>query len=256
VPQGYEPVVRAVQVPDPAAFTRSLFVQELEKAGVAVGAPADGPNPRLALAASVKSYPEGDRVAQLESLPLSSTVAMALKVSHNVVANTLVLDMGTTVGGTDMADGLAVERSALTSIGVDPAAVSLGDGEGGVRSDLISPRAVVDLLTAVSRSRNAAGFRRSLPILGVDGSLASSVATTSPARGRVWAKTGTTIDGDLLNGRGILIAKGLAGYADTAGGRRVAFAIYVNNLPVESVDEAVAIGDELAAMAAAIQQGL
>jgi D-alanyl-D-alanine carboxypeptidase len=66
-------------------------------------------------------------------------------------------------------------------------------------------------------------YRAALPILGVDGSLAGS-GLTLPAKGHVFAKTGTTIsDGNLK-------AQVLAGYIDAKSGRQLAYALYVNDV--------------------------
>jgi D-alanyl-D-alanine carboxypeptidase/D-alanyl-D-alanine-endopeptidase (penicillin-binding protein 4) len=85
-----------------------------------------------------------------------------------------------------------------------------------------------------------------LPILGVDGSLAGSATPGSKAIGHVYAKTGTTVDENPLSGGGVALAKALAGYVDTASGKRLVFAIYVNNVPVGSVDDIMTLGSDVA----------
>jgi D-alanyl-D-alanine carboxypeptidase/D-alanyl-D-alanine-endopeptidase (penicillin-binding protein 4) len=69
-------------------------------------------------------------------------------------------------------------------------------------------------------------------VLGVDGTLHDSVPADSPARGAVRAKTGTYMWHDGLNNRTLLTAKGLAGYMTTSRGRRLTFALFVNNVPL------------------------
>lgn len=68
-----------------------------------------------------------------------------------------------------------------------------------------------------------------MPILGVDGSLATS-GVDLPARGHVYAKTGTTValgdDGETIE----LEAQNLAGYIETKSGRLVAYALMVNDV--------------------------
>jgi hypothetical protein len=63
-------------------------------------------------------------------------------------------------------------------------------------------------------------FRACLPILGTDGSL-SSVAVDSPARGKVFAKTGTNVGFDPLGQRLLVQSKALAASSSglTASGR-------------------------------------
>ena len=55
-----------------------------------------------------------------------------------------------------------------------------------------------------------AAFKAGLPVLGLDGTLADVVAADSPARGKVFAKTGTYTDPDLLNDRALVRSKSLA----------------------------------------------
>ena len=55
---------------------------------------------------------------------------------------------------------------------------------------------------------------RGLPIMGVDGTLAD-IQRSSPARGKVFAKTGTDGSDNYLNDGGVH-EKGLAGYIDDA----------------------------------------
>ena len=83
------------------------------------------------------------------------------------------------------------------------------------------------------------------------------MATTSPAAGHVFAKTGTLIHPDLLNGSALLNAKALAGYTTTADGVPVAFAVFVNNVPLRVLaveDFEPLAGEPLAQIAAAINR--
>ena len=72
--------------------------------------------------------------------------------------------------------------------GIDTTAISLGDGEGGAPPDYISPRAEVELLRYMATRDDFKAYKDSLPILGVDGTLADSASPNSPATGKVWAK--------------------------------------------------------------------
>jgi D-alanyl-D-alanine carboxypeptidase/D-alanyl-D-alanine-endopeptidase (penicillin-binding protein 4) len=82
-------------------------------------------------------------------------------------------------------------------------------------------------------------------VLGVDGTLADTVGRDSPARGKVFAKTGTYGDPDLLNDRVILRSKALAGVMTTADGRRLAFAFFVNEVPLPKGSTPTAVGKDL-----------
>jgi D-alanyl-D-alanine carboxypeptidase/D-alanyl-D-alanine-endopeptidase (penicillin-binding protein 4) len=85
----------------------------------------------------------------------------------------------------------------------------------------------------MDRHPQAMAFRESLPIAGVDGTLKDRMKGTA-AEGRVRAKTGT-----------IALVSTLAGYVETPGGERRAFAALVNQHL--STREAVSALDALAA---------
>jgi D-alanyl-D-alanine carboxypeptidase/D-alanyl-D-alanine-endopeptidase (penicillin-binding protein 4) len=96
-----------------------------------------------------------------------------------------------------------------------------------------------------------AAFDSALPVLGRDGTLAKSVAADSPARGHAHAKTGTYFVENELEGTTVLTSKALAGYLETASGRSLVFAAFVNNVPLEapkpnySVSDATALAGRL-----------
>jgi D-alanyl-D-alanine carboxypeptidase/D-alanyl-D-alanine-endopeptidase (penicillin-binding protein 4) len=81
-------------------------------------------------------------------------------------------------------------------------------------------------------------FHRALPILGRDGTL-SKIQPSSPAAGHVFAKTGTYALYDALNKKLMVTGKGLAGYIDTADGRHLVFAAYVNLVDIPLTPDAV-----------------
>src|SRR5262249_6945149 len=71
-------------------------------------------------------------------------------------------------------------------------------------------------------------------ILGRDGTLAKAVAGDSPARGHARAKTGTYFVENELDGTIILTSKALAGYLETASGRSLVLAAFINNVPLDA----------------------
>jgi D-alanyl-D-alanine carboxypeptidase/D-alanyl-D-alanine-endopeptidase (penicillin-binding protein 4) len=83
-------------------------------------------------------------------------------------------------------------------------------------------------------------YFRALPGLGVDGSLASVGRipfnpVIAPAFGKVFAKTGTTVEGTRLK------AQVFAGYLDARDGRRMAYVVYVNNAAVSSIADVITV---------------
>src|SRR5206468_2697779 len=93
------------------------------------------------------------------------------------------------------ARGLFIE--ALRELGVDVKAISFGGGAGGANADWVTPRAAVQLLSGMAKRPEWPAFKAGLPSLGVDGTLVDVVGKDSPARGKVFAKTGTLFWSDL-----------------------------------------------------------
>src|SRR5581483_3748023 len=132
--------------------------------------------------------------------------------------------------------------------------ISFGGAIGGDRADYVTPRATIALLRHMSTRPDFDVYRRALPVLGVDGTLAHSVKADSPARGKVSAKTGTLLWPDLMNGNYLLTSKALAGYATTAGGRQLALAIFVNNVHLREPGDRDRIGQTLGTICEAIYE--
>src|SRR5207244_1456408 len=104
-------------------------------------------------------------------------------------------------------EGLAAERQFLAELGVPVETISFGGGAGGATADHTTPRATVQLLRGLAKRTDYAVFHAALPILGVDGSLATAVPADSPARGKAFAKTGTLTAHDSLKDRALLTSK-------------------------------------------------
>jgi D-alanyl-D-alanine carboxypeptidase/D-alanyl-D-alanine-endopeptidase (penicillin-binding protein 4) len=230
IPVDSRPVLRICAVTDPEQFARGLFIESLRRAGVSVKASA--------LARPSATLPDKDSyaglttVARLESPPLAELLKVILKVSHNLYASTLPMLIAAQQGKRTLAEGLALEGNILRELGVDVQDLTLESGAGGGGCDRATPRCTVQLLQAMSRRSDFDVLRSALPVLGVDGTLYDAVGKDCPARGKVMAKTGTYVDTDLLNNRALLRSKSLAGVMTTKSGRRLVFAIFVNDVPL------------------------
>lgn len=228
------PQLRIFQAPHPVSFARTLFIEALGRAGVRVSAKPLGANP-AGLLPPWSGYAKLKKVAQFTSPPFSQTIKLILKTSHNLGANLLPLLMASQKGQRGFEQGMLIEGQTLKKMGVDLSVVSLGDGEGGVMADHFSPAAAVGLLSLMSQHRDFKAYHDALPILGVDGTLAHTVGPKSPARGKVRAKTGTSLRGDEASNRVFLAARGLAGYMTAQSGRKLIFAMYINNLLIKDM---------------------
>jgi D-alanyl-D-alanine carboxypeptidase/D-alanyl-D-alanine-endopeptidase (penicillin-binding protein 4) len=169
-------------------------------------------------------------LGEYQSAPLSEDIQVINKVSQNLHAEILLRLLGREkgTGGTVQA-GLEVLRGFLNNAGISGDDYAFFDGSGLSRENLVTPHAVVQLLQFASNQPWGKEFRDSLPVAGVDGSLADRFKELDSAA-HVYAKTGS------LGG-----VKTLSGYAITAKGDRVAFAILSNNfsLPGKRVNDVI-----------------
>jgi D-alanyl-D-alanine carboxypeptidase/D-alanyl-D-alanine-endopeptidase (penicillin-binding protein 4) len=244
IPADHPPVVRVHEVADAASHARSLLMEALERRGVHFDAAKLADNRPEALPPSdqVAGLP---KVASLVSPPFAENARLILKVSHNLHAGTLPLLVATKHGQRTLVDGLRRQGEFLARAGLDTAQLSFAGGAGGARADHVTPRGTVQLLRHMRGRPDFPVYRRAMPVLGVDGTLASSVAAESPARGQVQAKTGTLSWDNLLGGGSLLTSKSLAGYLTTKSGREVVFAAFVNNVPLRDGLDSRAVGRDL-----------
>lgn len=250
---GRKPLVRPHDVTDPASFARSLLIEALRRADVTVDASPLGNN-RLDRLPAREQYAAMRRVALLTSPPFSESARLILKVSHNLHASTLPLLLAAKHGQRTLAEGLKHQRDFLLKAGVDADSISFGGAAGGDPADFVSPRATVTLLRYMTTRDDFPLFERAMPVLGQDGTLARAVPSDSPARGKVQAKTGTMFWHNQMNGGAILTSKSLAGYMTAASGRRLVFAVFVNNLPTKTSEDRERIGKALGRLCEIIYQ--
>ncbi|HEY1603753.1 MAG TPA: D-alanyl-D-alanine carboxypeptidase/D-alanyl-D-alanine-endopeptidase [Pirellulales bacterium] len=244
IPAEAKPLVRIHEVTDAASFARSLLIEALRRADVRVEASPLDSNDDDNLPENTE-YATMQRVALLKSPPFSEAAKLILKVSHNLHASTLPLLLAARHDERTLSAGLRLQHNFLARVGVDVDSISFGGGAGGDRADYTTPRTTVQLLRYMATRPDFEEYRQALPILGVDGTLASSVGKDSPARGKVQAKTGTLVWSNVMNGTSMLNSKALAGYATTAAGRRVALAMFVNQVQIHKPDDREHVGQVL-----------
>ncbi|MBM4077823.1 MAG: D-alanyl-D-alanine carboxypeptidase/D-alanyl-D-alanine-endopeptidase, partial [Planctomycetes bacterium] len=248
IPLGHKPVLRVYEVPDPAAHSRILFSESLQRVGVTIHQPSRQPSENENSAASLPEREQVEKlpvVARHTSPPISESARLILKVSHNLQASALPLLVATKHGERTLRDGLKHQHEFLTRAGVDVESVSFGGGAGGSRADCVTPKATVQLLRYMSTRSDFEPYKRALPRLGVDGTLAKNISPESPVRDKVQAKTGTLYWENTLNRTTLLQTKALAGYMTTSKGRSLAFAIFVNNVPLNEEITIRSIGNDL-----------
>jgi D-alanyl-D-alanine carboxypeptidase/D-alanyl-D-alanine-endopeptidase (penicillin-binding protein 4) len=189
------------------------------------------------------SYAPTSQLAQLTSQPYGDYAKLIQKVSYNLGADTSLMLFGLAANGSTTVPGaLAAEQAALTSqFGIASTDLHFIDGSGG-GDTTATPHAVAMLLKGMTTRPAFTAYFDALPLLGVDGSLAfvtdfESDPTLAGAKGQVHAKTGTYVSGPPLTLKG----QSLAGYVDAKSGRRLIFMLAVNGVPINSIDDVLAV---------------
>lgn len=212
----FDQLTKKLALRNPQYYTGSLFKESLRQAGVIViGNVISGLVPN-----------DLREIAQIRR-SISSVITNMNKESDNLSAeNTLKLLGATKYGppGTSK-NGITVMKSFLTSIGIDTSRLSIADGSGVSRYNLLTSGQIVQFLTAIYRQpRIFPIFYASLPVASIDGTLAKRMRAY-PAANNLHAKTGTLNDVTCLSG-----------YVLTRDGEMLAFSIMMQHF-IGSVDD-------------------
>lgn len=153
------------------------------------------------------------------SEPLPVLVREMNKSSNNLAARHLMLSMarGFPLKAASLSAAQQSVQGWLQRQGLAGDDIALENGSGLSREERGKPRALVQLLVNAWQSKEAKTFVDSLPVAGVDGTLAHRMQH-GLATGRAFLKTGTLLD-----------ARALAGYVQGASGRFYAVAALVNH---------------------------
>lgn len=159
----------------------------------------------------------GAELAAFHSAPLPRVLELVNKDSDNYTAEYVLRAIGKATGEANRRGGLRAVERFLKSCGVDQRDARCTDGSGLARQNLVSARALVDVLRYMHRHPYGDQFKASLAVAGRDGTLAFRLSHNGTA-GRIVAKTGT-----------MTYVSGLAGYGYTGSGEIMAFALLCNN---------------------------
>jgi D-alanyl-D-alanine carboxypeptidase/D-alanyl-D-alanine-endopeptidase (penicillin-binding protein 4) len=182
------------------------------------------PSPETASASANKV------LAEHLSIPFLDDIRVTNKTSQNLHAELALRMVGKLRGyGGSFEGGTTAVRQFLLQAGLKDDEFTFLDGSGLSRRDLVTPAAAVELLIYASHQPWGAAFEESLPVSGLDGSLADRFLNT-PAAGLIHAKTGS-----------LSHVNALSGYGQTQTGKRFAFSIFCNNYNQPSGKVLVAI---------------
>jgi D-alanyl-D-alanine carboxypeptidase/D-alanyl-D-alanine-endopeptidase (penicillin-binding protein 4) len=210
-------------IEDPALYAAMALRDALLRRGITVRGEARAVHLLPDRVADLKNGPApepepGVEMARRDSAPMVEDLQLTDKVSQNLHAEMALLAVGKArrhVGSREA--GIAEEKAFLDEAGIDAGSYTFADGSGLSRLDLVTPAAVVQLLTYMYRSAARDAWMNLLPVSGEDGTLHDRFVGTDLA-GRIFAKTGT-----------LSHVSALSGYARRKNGKMRAFSILVNN---------------------------
>jgi D-alanyl-D-alanine carboxypeptidase/D-alanyl-D-alanine-endopeptidase (penicillin-binding protein 4) len=247
------PVLNISQIPDPASFARTAFIQALRRAGVRVSGNARRPNPSRLLPAST-TYPPDRRVAEHVSPPLSEFIKVILKVSYNRGANLMLCLAAAAAGSTDCNAGIGRELEVITRNGASRASTIVFDGAGADERARTSPADETTFLRTILGESWGSFIRHGMAVLGVDGNQAGNGRGT-PAAGHISVKDGQRAATTPGNYQGIITANTQVGYIEAKSGRQLVYAVFLNNTPFATFEDFLNANHDVASIAAAFQQG-
>ncbi len=241
---------------DPAEYAALALKGALERRGVKVGgtvsadhatanpamAPTDdaqaqamvktllsptAPPKTCILPSSATGSPTPVLLATHQSPTLTDDILFTMKDSQNLHAEVLMRNLGAAVAcDYRSTGGLAIVKAYLSQTGIAPNDLVLYDGSGLSGHDLVTPRSLTQILVYATKQKWGDTFKASLPVGGVDGTLANRFLPPSTLTGKVLAKTGTLGE-----------SRDLSGYLTGASGATVAFSVLVDNhLPSGGAD--------------------
>ena len=217
IPAGAPPRRLSIAIEEPAEYAAMLLARLLEGRGVRIDGAARARHAGEPALFGADRPPE-TILAEHTSLPLAEDIRLVNKNSQDLHAELLLLLAAREItGATTREEAVKFAADFFKTAGIADGDVILHDGSGLSRRDLVTPRAVVQMLNYAAAQPWDELYRSSLPVAGEDGTLSERMKNTAAA-GRVFAKTGT-----------IEHVNSLSGYAMTSRGAHLIFSILGNN---------------------------
>ena len=159
-------------------------------------------------------HPQGEMITQITSPALPILLAKINQDSNNLYAEALLKILGKKFNTNNDTEAI---KLSLSQLKIEPDSYILEDGSGLSRHNLITPKLLVELLSAIAKTNQGDIYRESLAIAKVNGTLKNRFRQSSlPIN--LWGKTGT------LTG-----VSTLSGYLEVNPKKTIVFSIFVNN---------------------------
>lgn len=187
LPQHIQTDVWHLAIPQPNHYFRDTLLTILGEAGISVN--------QIQLSDSVTI--RGEKIMEFASPPLTELIQTMNRNSNNLYAESLLKQVRKTMPAADTK--MAVFEQQLTPLGISPETYRFVDGSGLSRRNLVTPSAIAQLLQGMLKTDQAAIFRSSLAVAGVNGTLENRFQST-PLQGKLQGKTGTLTGISALSG--------------------------------------------------------
>lgn len=214
LPKGRESFQVKASIPDPEYVAAIELDQALSESGIHV-CYAPTTNRELSKAGPFEK-PELTEVYSHRSPTLASIMNFVNQKSVNLFAEHILCEIsykksgyGSTYNGANYCMKYWRERAGT--------GLFMTDGSGLSRSNAVSAKFLVELLTYMHKSKSGEKFKSTLAISGKKGTM-SSIGKGTSAQGRVYGKSGT-----------MTRVKSYAGYVDSKTGKKLAYAMIINN---------------------------
>jgi D-alanyl-D-alanine carboxypeptidase/D-alanyl-D-alanine-endopeptidase (penicillin-binding protein 4) len=227
IPRGASEFKVNIAVHDPARFAAELLKDALARRGVRVKGRVERYD---AVARVANPFDESKLivVAGVESQPLAETLKVINKQSQNLHAELALRQLGTRhVEARSLDDygrpkstsalGAEIRRQFLQRAGIEVAPLSLRDGSGLARQNLVTPRSTAQLLEFMLAHPRAKTWLASMTIAGSDGTLKRRMRDSTAAN-NMRGKTGT-----------LTFVNALSGYITTKRGQTLILSLMGNN---------------------------
>lgn len=210
-------VKESVTVNNPTKFAAHVLKEVLESRGIKVRGQAID-NDEIGI---VRDYQKLTPLFTQVSPSLKDIIKVVNKISQNLYSEQLLKTIGyEKLKYGSIENGLKASKNLLKQMGIDPDNLQIVDGSGLSRLNLFTPAQLNSLLRFMYRSKYFNEFYESLPIAGVDGTIANRMKNTR-AMNNVRAKTGY-----------INAVRSLSGYVTTTDGEMLTFVMIANNFLV------------------------
>jgi len=199
-----------ISLKNPRGYILTVFSEKLSE---------QFPESNIRVAGTIR-VPDDAQMIGYISHSIDKVVKRLNKESDNLNAEMLLYALGYVQNNGEPAStekGIAVVQQLIKQIGLDPKVYNIVDGSGLSNQNYLTPELLVAVLKYMYQSQYFEMYRQSLPIAGVDGTLANRMKGSAAYR-NVTAKTGS------LTG-----VSTLSGYVTARNGHLLAFSIMIQN---------------------------